>query len=105
MIDCFIDRNYFLTAHVKLYIQRNVYSVWFLYSSSFQFILANIPIFSHCFNAKQYMNAFDQAMNALDEEFFFLSSPKQIVSDMNEEKKVRTWEILSMRVLYHLFLS
>jgi 1,4-alpha-glucan branching enzyme len=44
-------------------------------------------------------------MNALDEEFSFLSSPKQIVSDMNEEKKVRTWEILSMRVLHHLFLS
>ena len=49
------------------------------------------------------MNAFDQAMNALDEEFSFLSSPKQIVSDMNEEKKVRTWE--NMRVLRHLFFS
>jgi len=38
------------------------------------------------------MNAFDQAMNALDEEFSFLSSPKQIVSDMNEEKKVIVFE-------------
>jgi 1,4-alpha-glucan branching enzyme len=35
------------------------------------------------------MNAFDQAMNALDERFSFLSSSKQIVSDMNDEKKVR----------------
>jgi 1,4-alpha-glucan branching enzyme len=36
------------------------------------------------------MNAFDQAMNALDERFSFLSSEKQIVSDMNEEEKVMT---------------
>jgi 1,4-alpha-glucan branching enzyme len=36
----------------------------------------------------KYMNAFDQAMNALEEEFSFLSSSKQIVSDMNEKDKV-----------------
>ncbi|KAK8456237.1 hypothetical protein SEVIR_4G298600v4 [Setaria viridis] len=40
----------------------------------------------------KYMNAFDQAMNALDEKFSFLSSSKQIVSDMNEEKKVIVFE-------------
>lgn len=43
-----------------------------------------------CSNAEQYMNAFDQAMNALDGKFSFLSSSKQIVSDMNEEQKVGT---------------
>jgi ABC-type multidrug transport system fused ATPase/permease subunit len=61
----------------------------FFYSSSLQFIPANILLFSPCSNAEQYMNAFDQAMNALDERFSFLSSSKQIVSDMNDEKKVR----------------
>ncbi|CAL4966295.1 unnamed protein product [Urochloa decumbens] len=40
----------------------------------------------------KYMNAFDQAMNALDENFSFLSSPKQIVSDMNEKEKVIVFE-------------
>ncbi|CAD6338235.1 unnamed protein product [Miscanthus lutarioriparius] len=40
----------------------------------------------------KYMNAFDQAMNALDERFSFLSSSKQIVSDMNDEKKVIVFE-------------
>uniref|UniRef100_A0A453TAT2 Alpha-amylase/branching enzyme C-terminal all beta domain-containing protein n=1 Tax=Aegilops tauschii subsp. strangulata TaxID=200361 RepID=A0A453TAT2_AEGTS len=38
------------------------------------------------------MNAFDQAMNALDDKFSFLSSSKQIVSDMNEEKKIIVFE-------------
>jgi hypothetical protein len=40
------------------------------------------------------MNAFDQAMNALDEKFSFLSSSKQIVSDMNEEEKVIKYTII-----------
>ncbi|KAF7098994.1 hypothetical protein CFC21_100687 [Triticum aestivum] len=40
----------------------------------------------------KYMNAFDQAMNALDDKFSFLSSSKQIVSDMNEEKKIIVFE-------------
>uniref|UniRef100_A0A0E0HVR7 1,4-alpha-glucan branching enzyme n=1 Tax=Oryza nivara TaxID=4536 RepID=A0A0E0HVR7_ORYNI len=40
----------------------------------------------------KYMNAFDQAMNALEEEFSFLSSSKQIVSDMNEKDKVIVFE-------------
>jgi len=62
----------------------------FFYSSSLQFISANILLFSPCSNAEQYMNAFDQAMNALDERFSFLSSSKQIVSYMNDEEKVRT---------------
>jgi hypothetical protein len=62
----------------------------FFYSSGLQFISANTLLFSPCSNAEQYMNAFDQAMNALDERFSFLLSSKQIVSDMNDEKKVRT---------------
>lgn len=37
----------------------------------------------------QFMNAFDSAMNLLDEKFSFLSSTKQIVSSTNEEDKVR----------------
>jgi hypothetical protein len=41
------------------------------------------------------MNAFDQAMNALDEKFSFLSSSKQIVSDMDEDKKVINYTIFS----------
>ncbi|KAK2999673.1 hypothetical protein RJ639_023752 [Escallonia herrerae] len=36
----------------------------------------------------QYMNAFDRAMNLLDEKFSFLASTKQIVSSTNEDDKV-----------------
>lgn len=35
------------------------------------------------------MNAFDRAMNLLDEEFSFLSSTKLIASSSNEEDKVQ----------------
>jgi 1,4-alpha-glucan branching enzyme len=45
------------------------------------------------------MNAFDQAMNALDEKFSFLSSSKQIVSDMNEEEKVIKYTIIRMALV------
>lgn len=90
MIGCFVNRNYFFTAYGGLYIQVNVCLVFFFYSSNLQFIPANILMFSTCSNAEQYMNAFDQAMNALDERFSFLSSSKQIVSDMNDVEKVRT---------------
>ncbi|GKU98143.1 hypothetical protein SLEP1_g11180 [Rubroshorea leprosula] len=38
------------------------------------------------------MNAFDGAMNALDDRFSFLSSTKQIVSSTNEEDKVIVFE-------------
>lgn len=34
------------------------------------------------------MNAFDTAMNLLDEKFSFLASTKQIVSSTDEEHKV-----------------
>ena len=34
------------------------------------------------------MNAFDTAMNLLDEKFSFLASTKQIVSSTDEEDKV-----------------
>lgn len=34
------------------------------------------------------MNAFDKAMNLLDDKFSFLASTKQIVSSTNEEDKV-----------------
>ncbi|XP_073275116.1 1,4-alpha-glucan-branching enzyme-like isoform X2 [Primulina huaijiensis] len=40
----------------------------------------------------KFMNAFDRAMNLLDEKFMFLSSGKQIVSDVNEDKKVIVFE-------------
>jgi len=42
------------------------------------------------FSAVQYMNAFNSAMNLLDEKFSFLSSTKQFVSSANEEDKVPT---------------
>ena len=37
----------------------------------------------------QHLNAFNRAMNFLDEKFKFLSSAKQIVSVADEEDKVR----------------
>ena len=40
----------------------------------------------------KFMNAFDRAMNALDDKFSFLSSTKQIVSSTNEEDKVIVFE-------------
>ncbi|XP_078160879.1 1,4-alpha-glucan-branching enzyme, chloroplastic/amyloplastic-like [Carex rostrata] len=40
----------------------------------------------------KYMNAFDRAMNLLDEKFSFLSSTKQIVSSASEEDKVIVFE-------------
>ncbi|XP_073140398.1 1,4-alpha-glucan-branching enzyme 1, chloroplastic/amyloplastic-like isoform X2 [Henckelia pumila] len=40
----------------------------------------------------KFMNAFNRAMNLLDENFMFLSSGKQIVSDVNEDKKVIVFE-------------
>ncbi|KAL5557734.1 hypothetical protein UlMin_033945 [Ulmus minor] len=40
----------------------------------------------------KYMNAFDRAMNLLDEKFKFLSSAKQIVSSADEEHKVIVFE-------------
>jgi len=36
----------------------------------------------------QFMNAFDRAMNLLDDKFSFLASTKQIVSSTNNEDKV-----------------
>jgi hypothetical protein len=36
----------------------------------------------------QFMNAFDRAMNLLDDRFSFLASTKQIVSSTNNEDKV-----------------
>jgi 1,4-alpha-glucan branching enzyme len=40
----------------------------------------------------KFMNAFDKAMNLLDEKFSFLSSSKQIVSSMDEDTKVIVFE-------------
>ncbi|GLT46061.1 hypothetical protein SLA2020_198490 [Shorea laevis] len=40
----------------------------------------------------KFMDAFDRAMNALDDRFPFLSSTKQIVSSTNEEDKVIVFE-------------
>ncbi|KAL0016830.1 hypothetical protein SO802_003899 [Lithocarpus litseifolius] len=40
----------------------------------------------------KFMNAFDRAMNLLDDKFLFLASTKQIVSSTNEEDKVIVFE-------------
>ncbi|KAE9603503.1 1,4-alpha-glucan-branching enzyme 1, chloroplastic/amyloplastic [Lupinus albus] len=40
----------------------------------------------------KFMNAFDRAMNLLDDKFSFLASNKQIVSSTNEEDKVIVFE-------------
>ncbi|XP_023730697.1 1,4-alpha-glucan-branching enzyme isoform X1 [Lactuca sativa] len=40
----------------------------------------------------KFMNAFDRAMNLLDEKFSFLSSTKQIVSSTDEDDKVIVFE-------------
>ncbi|KAG5613596.1 hypothetical protein H5410_024877 [Solanum commersonii] len=40
----------------------------------------------------KFMNAFDRAMNSLDEKFSFLASGKQIVSSMDDENKVVVFE-------------
>lgn len=40
----------------------------------------------------QFMNAFDRAMNMLDEEFAFLASSKQMVSSANNDDKVIVFE-------------
>lgn len=40
----------------------------------------------------KYVNAFDRAMNSLDEKFSFLTSTKQIVSSTNEADKVIVFE-------------
>ncbi|KAJ6736514.1 14-ALPHA-GLUCAN-BRANCHING ENZYME [Salix viminalis] len=40
----------------------------------------------------KFMNAFDGAMNLLDEKYSFLASTKQIVSSTNEEEKVIVFE-------------
>ncbi|XP_021754453.1 1,4-alpha-glucan-branching enzyme 1, chloroplastic/amyloplastic-like [Chenopodium quinoa] len=40
----------------------------------------------------KFLNAFNRAMNLLDEKFSFLSSSKQIVSSTNEEDKVIVFE-------------
>jgi len=40
----------------------------------------------------KFMNAFDRAMNLLDDKFLFLASTKQIVSSTDEEDKVIVFE-------------
>lgn len=44
------------------------------------------------------MNAFDRAMNLLDDRFHFLASAKQIVSSTSEEDKV------GMKFVGHLII-
>lgn len=38
----------------------------------------------------QFMNAFNRAMNALDDKYSFLALTKQIVSSTSEDDKVQT---------------
>lgn len=51
-----------------------------------------------CFDIKQHLNAFDRAMNLLDDRFHFLASAKQVVSSTSEEDKV------GMNFVGHLIL-
>ncbi|XP_042493187.1 1,4-alpha-glucan-branching enzyme 1, chloroplastic/amyloplastic-like isoform X4 [Macadamia integrifolia] len=44
------------------------------------------------FMGNEFMNAFDRAMNLLDDKFSFLASTKQIVSSTSEEDKVIVFE-------------
>lgn len=47
------------------------------------------------------MNAFDRAMNMLDEKFEFLASRKQMVSSANNDDKVQMF--LSITLLSNVF--
>lgn len=64
---------------------------------SISLVVCNLLLFSMCIyniffcatTLVQFMNAFDRAMNLLDEKYSFLASTKQIVSSTNEEDKVQ----------------
>lgn len=64
---------------------------------SVSLVVCNLLLFSMCIyiiffcapTLVQFMNAFDRAMNLLDEKYSFLASTKQIVSSTNEEDKVQ----------------
>lgn len=67
---------------------------------SVSLVVCNLLLFSMCIyiiffcapTLVQFMNAFDRAMNLLDEKYSFLASTKQIVSSTNEEDKVIVFE-------------
>lgn len=67
--------------------------IYFAFCFCFLIIFICVQIlklyFSLCSKFVQFMNAFDRAMNMLDDKFSFLASTKQIVSSTNEEDKVK----------------
>lgn len=89
-----MPRTLSICSNVVLSLHKTIYPYeLFVFSPAFSAVkLCNLShltcLIFNCTNIEQYMNAFDQAMNALEEEFSFLSSSKQIVSDMNEKDKV-----------------
>lgn len=50
--------------------------------------LSDIFVMTLFLKLVQFMNAFDRAMNLLDDKFSFLASSKQIVSSADDEDKV-----------------
>ncbi|KAL6011913.1 hypothetical protein ACLOJK_002379 [Asimina triloba] len=50
------------------------------------------PVVDRGIALQKFMNAFDRAMNALDDKFSFIASEKQIVSSASEEDKVIVFE-------------
>lgn len=53
----------------------------------------------------QFMNAFDSAMNLLDDKFSLLTSSKQIVSSTNEEDKVLLLLDLIINIFWRTMLA
>lgn len=62
------------------------------------YLIDFVFVFFFVFMKNQYMNAFDRAMNLLDEKFSFLSSTKQVVSSASDEDKVIVAWIRSMAI-------
>lgn len=54
----------------------------------YQFLAFDVTILFLLLELVQFMNAFDRAMNLLDDKFSILASTKQIVSSTNNEDKV-----------------
>lgn len=68
------------TCSVSIECTRHLYNILYRFLTS---------SFSLSLGVVQFMNAFDRAMNLLDDTFSFVASTKQIVSSTNEEDKVQ----------------
>lgn len=69
-----------------------LWSTFFPLQNSFILAVCCLCVWDACYifllEFVQFMNAFDRAMNLLDDKFSFLTSTKQIVSSTNNEDKV-----------------